>query len=301
MRGAALMLLACAALLFPMAPAVLAAPAEAPELTLSRLLAAACEQNQAQFARYLPARSARAYARLTEPSRLALMKRFSFLDAPGKAVGGEQPGLRCEAPGRSVQYGIGGADIQESLAFLPVDVRLGGPAGEGAPARRVQIGLVLEGGSWKLLSAGLLLLDLPALELEWNRESLEANERETIATMQKLAQAIETYRRTYAHLPERIEQLGPPKQGPASPAAAGLLDQGLAGGTKSGYRFRYVIVGASAIGAPARYEVAALPAAYGATGVRSFFLDDHGVLHGADRQGALASEADATVPTNPAN
>ncbi|MBZ5529087.1 MAG: hypothetical protein LAN71_14460 [Acidobacteriia bacterium] len=301
MRAFYLLPLAAAALLFGPAPAEAAVPSVDPAQTVRGLLAAACEQNQAKFARYLPVRSARAYARLTEPSRVALMKRFSFLEAAGKAVSGEKSAVRCESPARTVEMEIGGAELQENLAFLPVDVRLSGAAQGNAPPRRVQIGLVLEGGAWKLLSAGLLLLDLPALELEWNRESLEANEHSTIATMQLLAQAVENYRRSYAHLPERIEQLGPPAHGAASAAAAGLLDAELAGGAKSGYRFRYVIVGASSQGAQARFELAAVPLAYGTTGQRSFFLDAQGMLHGADRRGALASEADASIAKQPAN
>jgi hypothetical protein len=301
MRAFFLSLLAAAALLSGPAPAKAAAPSADPAQTVRGLLAAACQQNQAEFARYLPVRSARAYARLTEPSRVALMKRFSFVDAAGQAVTGEKPALHCESPARTVEMEIGRAEIQENLAFLPVEVRLSGAAQGNAPPRRLQIGLVLEGGAWKLLSAGLLLLDLPALELEWNRESLEANERSTIATLQLLAQAVENYRRTYAHLPERLEQLGPPAHGTPTGATAGLLDAELAGGAKSGYRFRYVIVGASSQGAQAKFELAAVPLAYGTTGLRSFFLDAQGVLHGADRRGALASEADAIIAAQPAN
>jgi len=309
MRPLFLSLLIAAALLSGTAPFATAEPPQAavskpsaePAQTVHALLAAACEQNQAEFARTLPLRSARAYARLTEPSRVALMKRFSFLEAAGKAVSGENSALRCEGPARTLEMEIGRAEIQENLAFLSVEVRLSGAAQPSAPPRRVQIGLVMEGGAWKLLSAGLLLLDLPALEREWNRDSLEANERSIIATLQLLAQAVENYRRTYAHLPERIEQLGPPAHGTATGGAAGLLDAELAGGTKSGYRFRYVIAGASSQGVQAKFELAAVPLAYGTTGQRSFFLDAQGVLHGADRQGALASEADATVAAPAAN
>jgi hypothetical protein len=309
MRVLFLSLFSATALFSGTAPSAAAEPQQAavskpgaePAQSVRALLAAACEQNQTEFARTLPLRSARAYARLTEPSRVALMKRFSFLEAAGKAVTGENSALRCESPARTLEMEIGPAEIQENLAFLPVEVRMSGAAQGSAPPRRVQIGLVLEGGAWKLLSAGLLLLDLPALELEWNRASLETNERSTMATLRQLAQAVENYRRTYAHLPERIEQLGPPAHGTASPGAAGVLDAELAGGTKSGYRFRYVIVGASSQGAQARFELAAVPVAYGTTGQRSFFLDAQGVLHGADRQGGLASEADASIAAPPAN
>ena len=63
-------------------------------------------------------------------------------------------------------------------------------------------------------------------------------------------------------------------------------------GPRSGYAIRYVIVGASTVGAPARYELAATPQQYGRTGRRSFFRDSKGELHAADRRGAVGSEAD---------
>ncbi len=311
MRALFPLLLPAAALLLCPPPGAAALPQQAttaarsgdPAQAVRGLLAAACEQNQPEFARFLPARSARSYARLTAPSRVALMKRFSLLDAPGKAVSTEnpsgRPAVRCETPARSLEMQIGGAEIQENLAYVPLEVRLSGDAAASALPRRIQIGLVLEGGSWKLLSAGLLLLDLPALEMEWNRESLDANEANAMATLLRLAQAVENYRRTYARLPERIEQLGPPARGPASAAAAGLADAELAAGSKSGYRFRYVIVGASSQGALARFEAAALPFAYGITGRLSFFLDAEAVLHGADRQGAMATSTDPRIASKP--
>jgi hypothetical protein len=80
--------------------------------------------------------------------------------------------------------------------------------------------------------------------------------------------------------------------GAASAEAAGLLDSDLANGMKNGYAFRYVIVGASNLGAPAKYELSATPLRYGRTGRRSFFRDSNGGLHAADRQGAVGSASD---------
>jgi len=46
---------------------------------------------------------------------------------------------------------------------------------------------------------------------------------------------------------------------------------------------------------PAQYELAAIPIEYGRTGSRSFFRDVLGVLHGADRRGAVGSVTDPKV------
>ncbi|MBZ5700843.1 MAG: hypothetical protein LAN84_03260 [Acidobacteriia bacterium] len=273
-------------------------PGDGPAAVLRDVLAAACAQDQQEFARFLTARNARSFARLSAPSRVALMKRFVLLDQPGKPGVTENPSGRpvvaCATPALTHELQIGGADIQENLAFLPLEIRAMSGASAGG-VRRIQMGLVREDGGWKLLSVGLLLLDLPSLEVEWNRASLEGNEREALEALKSLAQAVEAYRRAYTRLPESLAQLGPPAKGPASAKAAGLAGAELAAGAQSGYAFRYVIAGASDVGAPAKYELAATPQAYGTTGRRSFFRDASGILHAADRQGAVGSEADPTI------
>jgi hypothetical protein len=256
-----------------------AKPGTGPTAALRDALTAACAQDQKEFARFLTARNARSFAQLSAPSRVALMKRFVLLDEPGKPGVTENPSGRpviaCETPALTNEVPVSGASA-------------GG-------VRHIQIGLVREDGGWKLLSVGLLLLDLPSLEVEWNRASLDSNEREALETLKSLAQAVETYRRTYARLPESLAQLGSPAKGPVSAKAAGLVGAELAAGAQSGYTFRYVIAGASDVGAPAKYELAATPQVYGTTGRRSFFRDASGILHAADRQGAVGSEADPKI------
>jgi len=124
---------------------------------------------------------------------------------------------------------------------------------------------------------------------------MEATERGAIEALKKISEAVEAYRNKNLRLPESLANLGPPLHGPANAAAAGLLDVDLATGMKNGYVFRYVIVGASTLGAPAKYELAATPLRYGRTGRRSFFRDSNGGLHAADRQGAVGSATDPKV------
>ncbi len=272
-RGAILLLLGGIASAKPLPQS--AAPGQTatagPIAALRDILSAACAENEEGFARFLTARNAQSLT--VNPSG--------------------RPTVECMTPASTNEMQIGGADTQENLAFLPLEIRAKGT--QEGEARHIQIGLVREGGEWKLLSAGLLLLDLPALELEWNRETLDVNEREALDRLKRLAQAVEAYRLKYARLPENLSRLGPPRQGPPSPESSGLIDAELAAGKKSGYSFRYVIEGGSALGAPAKYELAAVPLIYGTTGRRSFYRDSDGGLHAADRQGALASRADARV------
>jgi hypothetical protein len=272
---------------------------DAPTAALRDALFAACTQSEQSFSKFLTTRNADTFAHLTPSARVALMKRFVLLNQPGKAsllpTASGRPTIQCETPGGAAELQIGGAEISDNLAFLPVEVREATDT-TGASVIRVQMGLVREKNDWKLLSVGLVLLDLPALAFEWDAAEMDSTERAAVDGLKKITEAVESYRRTYARLPESLAKLGPPIRGAAAgPDAAGLLEPDLASGVRSGYKFRYVISGGNSLGAPAKYEVAATPETYGRTGRRSFFRDTNGTLHGADRQGAVGSELDPRV------
>jgi hypothetical protein len=270
-----------------------------PSLALRGALSAACSQSEREFTKFLTARNAETFAALTAGARVALMKRFVLLDEPGKPSlvtgASDRPVLRCETPGGAAEVQIGGPEIADNLAFMPVEIR-DATDSVGANVMHVKMGLVRENGEWKLLSVGLVLLDLPSLAVEWDAAQIESTERAAIEALKLIAAAVETYRKTYTRLPDSLANLGPIKRGAAaSPDAAGLLDADLAAGARSGYNFRYVIASASTLGAPAKFALAATPQTYGRTGRRSFFRDVNGGLHGADRQGSVGSELDPKV------
>ena len=267
----------------------------APGSALSSALAAACSQNQAEFTRFLTVRNKESFSRMTAGARVALMKRFVLLAEPGKATISANPSgrpiVRCETPGATTEMQIGGAEIHDNVAFLPLELREITDS-TGAGAHQVNMGLVREEGQWKLLSLGVLLLDLPALEVEWDESEIEATEKDALESLKDLAAAVDSYRNKYLHLPESLANLASPARGKPSLEAAGLMDSDLAKGVKDGYAFRYVIVGANDVGAPAKYQLSATPLRYGQTGRRSFFRDSSGVMHAADHQGAVGSETD---------
>ena len=276
-----------------------AAPVQGgPGGALSSALAAACSQNQAEFTRFLTVRNKDSFSRMTPGARVALMKRFVLLNEPGKATLSANPSgrpiVRCETPGVTTEMQIGGAEIHDNVAFLPMELH-DITDSTGASARQINMGLVREEGEWKLLSLGVLLLDLPALEMEWDESEIEATEKEALESLKAIASAVESYRNKYLRLPESLTNLSSPARGKPGVEAAGLLDAELAKGAKNGYTFRYVIAGASDLGAPAKYELSATPLRYGRTGRRSFFRDSNGGLHAADRQGAIGSATDPKV------
>lgn len=272
---------------------------DAPTVALRDALVAACSQSQEQFAKFLTVRNAQTFARLTPSARVALMKRFVLLNEPGKASlvpsPSGRPTVRCETPAGAAELQIGGAEIADNFALLPVEEREATDAVGNNPIR-IQMGLLRENSAWKLMSVGLVLLDLPALAFEWDAEEIESTERGAIEALKKIAEEVEAYRRTYTRLPDSLASLGPPPRGTSpTPDAAGLLEPDLASGAKSGYKFRLVIAGASTVGAPAKYELAATPEIYGRTGRRSFFRDSSGTIRGADHQGSVGSELDPKV------
>ena len=270
-----------------------------PYAALRDVLEAACSQNQNDFSRFLTARNKESFSRMAAATRVAFMKRFVLLNEPGKPSvtvnASGRPTVRCETPAGAAEIQIGGADTRDNVAFLPVNLR-DATDSSGASAIQVNMGLVKENGEWKILSLGLVLLDLPSLELEWDSAEADKNEQAAIQSLKGIAEAVETYRKKYLRLPESLANLGPPLHGAATGESAGLIDSELSTGMKNGYSFRYVIMGASGLGAPAKYELAATPLVYGRTGHRSFFRDESGTLRGADRQGAVGSAADPKLP-----
>ncbi len=273
-----------------------------PATALSEGLGAACRQDEAHFARYLTADNAAAFRELAVAQRTALMKRLILLEEPGRPLlSSDAAGrtvLRCEASSVSAEMRFGDARVRENLAFIPVEAR-GEARGAGESGRRVDFGMVREGGGWKFLSVGLLLLDLPALVRQWAQQAenseIEAQEAAAIAALRKIAEAILTYRRAFGRMPETLAQLGPPPKGGISPDAAGLLDAELAAGSKGGYVFRSVILSPSEEATEPRFNLAATPAQYSKTGRRSFFLDTSGVLRGGDKQGTVATAQDPRI------
>ena len=171
-----------------------------PSLALREALSAACSQSEREFSKFLTARNAETFAALTPGARVALMKRFVLLDEPGKPSlvtgASDRPVLRCETPDGAAEVQIGGPEIADNLAFLPVEIR-DATDSVGANVMHVKMGLVRENGEWKLLSVGLVLLDLPSLAVEWDAAQIESTERAAIEAMKVIAAAVETYRKTW--------------------------------------------------------------------------------------------------------
>jgi hypothetical protein len=274
--------------------------ASPPDAVLSDALAAACRQDSSAFANALTADNAAAFRALPGPQRTATMKRFVLLDEPGRVLlstsGDGHRIVRCESPGYTTEMRLGESRVRENLAFVPMEIPV-----PGESPRTITIGLVREAGNWKLLSVGLVLLDVPAMAKQWEQADLEASEDAAIADLRLVATALNTYRNAYGKLPDTLAPLGPAPPGGVSPEAAGLLGADLATGTKGWYAIRYTVVPAAGNSAEEDasksegFTLSSSPTEYGKTGRRSFFLDTSGVLRGADKQGGFATAADPRI------
>jgi hypothetical protein len=278
------------------APAARAQDGQAgdPAAALSAALTAACRGNEVDFANYLTAENAAAYRALPEEQRSALLRRFSLTDGSGKPLLSTDDQnhrvVRCESPAQTAEFRFGATRLRENLAFIPVTV---------VDSQRTQFGLVRENGGWRLLSLGLVLLDIPQLSKQWAEEDLATREDAAVTTLHRLADAIASYRRAFGKLPESLAQLGPAPKNEISPDQASLVDKELAGGNSGGYQFRYTIVPDSN-GNDTNFELAATPEDYGKSGQRSFFLDAEGKVHGADKHGMVAEPDDPLIASEKA-
>ena len=278
------------ALPFPHAVAAQDGRESEPVAALTAALSAACRASEAQFENYLTVDNAAAFHALPADQRSAVLKRLSFADEPGKPLLSSDDQnhtvLRCTAPEGAAEFRFGDVRTRENLAFIPIAVTDG---------EKTEFGLVRENGGWRLLSLGLVLLDIPQLSEQWAESDSQAREGAAVANLRALSKAIGTYRDAFGKLPDSLAQLGPAPKDQISPDLASLVSQELASGSDGGYRFRYRVA-PGAQEDQTSFELVATPEDYGKTGRRSFFVDSAGKIHGADRHGNQATADDPDIP-----
>ncbi len=266
----------------PPVPASIPSPSE----TLVDALSVACRQQIGEFATFLPEASAEAYRNLPQVQQRELMRRLVAVREAGKPLLSTStegtPVLRCSSPSETTQLRMGHERVRGNLAFVTATL----PSGLSA-----DFGLVREPEGWRLISLGLLMLNIPELAKQWAAQDIVLREQNAVDEMRRIADAAETYRKAFGSLPESLAQLGPaPKEG-ISPDAANLIDADLAAGKKNNYTYRYRVFSPSRE-AGGRFEIVATPIQYGPGGKLSFYLDSSGVLRGVDRKGDVAGPDD---------
>jgi type II secretory pathway pseudopilin PulG len=79
-------------------------------------------------------------------------------------------------------------------------------------------------------------------------------------------------------------------------AAAGLIDVKTASGTKNGYKFT-VEVTTNEMNYPG-FAVVGVPMTYGSSGIRSFYIDETGVIRAGDKSGRPSTKMDLPVDSD---
>ncbi len=126
------------------------------------------------------------------------------------------------------------------------------------------------------------------------RSRIAANQASAIESMRIIATAEVSYFTTYGSgFSTSLTALGPPPSGqPASPTAAGLIDETLAGGNKSGYTFTYTQTDLDpSTGKAYGYTLQGNPAVYGQTGGMYYFSDQSHVIRGNAASPATSTDS----------
>jgi type IV pilus assembly protein PilA len=113
----------------------------------------------------------------------------------------------------------------------------------------------------------IITIALPRL----SRARMYSQETAAIGALRTLHTAQVQYYSQYGKYAASLTELGPPATGAASPAAADLIGNDLAGGDKSGYKFTLT-------GNQAGYVINANPLAFGSSGSRTFYSDQSMVV-----------------------
>jgi prepilin-type N-terminal cleavage/methylation domain-containing protein len=136
----------------------------------------------------------------------------------------------------------------------------------------------------ELLIVVAIILIIAAIAIpNFMRSRIAANQASAIESLRVIGTAEVTYGVTYGHgFSASLSALGPPATGaPTSSAAAGLIDEALASGAKSGYSFIYSPALLNpATGGYDGYSLLANPSAPGQSGTTYYYTDATHVIRG---------------------
>jgi type IV pilus assembly protein PilA len=127
------------------------------------------------------------------------------------------------------------------------------------------------------------------------RSKMAANEAAAMANTRTITTSNVVYSTTYGigYAASLANMATPPPPGPVTANAAGLLDNILAAGTKSGYVYTYVAGPLGVGGTIDAYTLQADPLTPNITGTRHFFVDATGVIR--FNSGGAAGPTDSPV------
>lgn len=132
----------------------------------------------------------------------------------------------------------------------------------------------------ELLIVVAIILVIAAIAIpNFMRSRMAANESATVQNIRAVVTANVVYSSTYGiGYSSDLPSLGPGAGGPPTQSAAGLIDDVLAAGVRSGYAFTYSAAAPVSGALIPGYQLNADPVTPGYTGNRHFFTDASGVI-----------------------
>jgi len=134
-------------------------------------------------------------------------------------------------------------------------------------------------GAVAILPAMAIVLIIAAIAIpNLLRARIAANEASAVGSLRTINTAAAAYQVQFNHYPEGLASMGSPVAGVSPEYGAGLIDNTLASGKKTGYVFTYRGIDSKHSGVLDDYEVNACPERPNTTGVRCFYSDSSGVI-----------------------
>jgi type IV pilus assembly protein PilA len=148
-------------------------------------------------------------------------------------------------------------------------------------------------GAVAILPAIAIVLIIAAIAIpNLLRARIAANEASALGSVRTINTAAVAYQAQFKHYPEGLASMGSPVAGVSPEYGAGLIDNTLASGKKTGYVFRYRGIDSKRSGTLDDYELTACPEKRNTTGVRCFYSDSTGIIHYS-----ISGPADKESPT----
>jgi len=131
----------------------------------------------------------------------------------------------------------------------------------------------------ELLIVVAIVLIIAAIAIpNYLRSKMLANEASATQSVRSIATAEYVYFTTYGMgYSNTLLDLGGGQSAPSS-TTAGLIDDPLSSGVKTGYSFTYTPASPNSVGSPQTYTLNAQPVVPGSTGARYFYVDQTGVI-----------------------
>ncbi len=123
-----------------------------------------------------------------------------------------------------------------------------------------------------LIVIAIILIIITVAVPKFQKAQMFARDMAAQKAIQTIHQMEVQYQSQYGRYANSLTELGPPASGAPSPAAADLIDNSLASGVKSGYKFTLT-------GGNGGYVITAVPETFGTSGSRTWYSDQTMVIH----------------------